>query len=110
MANIINLPYESSTKFLGLNIAGCYKVLVGSNADQIDLYYNVPSSTSTATWKVTLDWDGTDVEQSDITALDKLIRSFRTKPAASAEYKLISDDTAKLSSTAPFAIASATQP
>lgn len=108
MANIINLPYESSTKFLGLNIAGCYKALVGSATDQIDLYYNVPSGANTATWKVTLDWDASVISQADIDALNTLIKSLRTKPAASAEYYLVSSHSAKLSSTAPFAVTSAT--
>lgn len=110
MANIIKLPYESSTTFLSLNVNGCYKVLVGSATDQIDMYYNVPSGSSTATYKVTLDWNGSVISQADIDALNKLIKSLRTKPAGSAEYYLVSDDTAKLLPATPFAIASATQP
>jgi len=110
MANIINFPYESSTTFLSLNVAGCYKVLVGTNPDQIDLYYNVPSGTSTATYAVTLDWNGTDIEQSDITALGELVQSLKKTPAASAEFKLVSDDTAKLLPATPFAVSSKTQP
>lgn len=111
MANIINFPYESSETFLSLNVAGCYKVLVDSaNADQINLYYNVPSATSAATWEVTLDWSGAAVSQEDITALSALVRSVKTTPAASVVFTLISDKDAKLDSVAPFAIATATQP
>jgi|TARA_A100000172_G_scaffold21267_3_gene12105 hypothetical protein len=110
MANIIKFPYESSTTFVSLNVNGCYKVLVGSATDQIDMYYNVPSGASTATYKVTLDWDGSVISQADIDALNTLLKSLRTKPAASAEYYLVSSDTAKLLSTAPFAVTSATQP
>jgi len=110
MANIVNFPYESSTTFLSLNVNGCYKVLVGGSTDQIDLYYNVPSGASTATYKVTLDWNGSVISQDDITALDSLIRSLKTTPAAAAVFKLVSDDTAKLLPATPFAISSATQP
>jgi hypothetical protein len=110
MANIINFPYESSKTFLSLNVAGCYKVLVDpSNADEINLYYNVPSATSAATWEVTLNWDS-DVSQEDITALSALVRSVKTTPAASVVFTLISDKDAKLDSAGPFAIATATQP
>jgi hypothetical protein len=111
MANIINFPYESSKTFLSLNVAGCYKVLVdSSNTDQINLYYNVPSGASTATWEVTLDWNGAVVSQEDITALSALVRSVKTTPAASVVFTLISDKDAKLDSAGPFAIATATQP